>query len=90
MARIEPIVCARLSQDGGRRVDPSPLSIASENGHVEVVNLLIQAKAEIKATDKVRSARQGFDSMKLKFNFCCDFSRVLFCENPRIGVGPGE
>ena len=57
---------AGISRDARTKVDRTPLHVASQEGHLDIVNLLLQHSADIDAKDMVRFAdvpdKKSFDS----------------------------
>ena len=47
---------AGISRDARTKVDRTPLHVASQEGHIDIVNLLLQHSADIDAKDMVGQA----------------------------------
>ena len=45
---------AGISRDARTKVDRTPLHVAAQEGHIEIVNLLVRNGADIDAKDMVR------------------------------------
>ena len=52
----EVLLRAGISRDARTKVDRTPLHVASQEGHLEIVNLLLQHSADIDAKDMVKSS----------------------------------
>ena len=47
---------AGISRDARTKVDRTPLHVAAQEGHLEIVNLLVRNGADIDAKDMVRGS----------------------------------
>lgn len=58
METAEVLLRAGISRDARTKVDRTPLHVAAQEGHVDIVELLVNHQADIDAKDMVISCKQ--------------------------------
>ena len=82
LSTAEILLRAGISRDARTKVDRTPLHVAAQEGHLEVVDLLLRNGADVEAKDMV--GHWGFcvmliffsDNMKIYLNFIYTFYEI--------------